>query len=128
MAAGPFYSVGASVVCSAHEADGFTADAGKNKPLSGEKIGKGKSGAFNRDRTGDLILTMDALYLLSYEGISMLEKYNTIIGVYTSVSTRLTRNVIRQVPIATVSRLLPFHDRKRATRNPAPAASTDPVE
>ena len=26
-------------------------------------------GAFNRDRTGDLILTMDALYLLSYEGI-----------------------------------------------------------
>ena len=25
-------------------------------------------GAFSRDRTGDLILTMDALYLLSYEG------------------------------------------------------------
>ena len=26
-------------------------------------------GAFNRDRTGDLILTMDALYLLSYKGV-----------------------------------------------------------
>ena len=25
-------------------------------------------GAFNQDRTGDLILTMDALYLLSYKG------------------------------------------------------------
>ena len=27
-------------------------------------------GAFNQDRTGDLILTMDALYLLSYKGRS----------------------------------------------------------
>ncbi len=26
------------------------------------------NGAFNQDRTGDLILTMDALYLLSYKG------------------------------------------------------------
>ena len=26
-------------------------------------------GAFNRNRTGDLILTMDALYLLSYKGV-----------------------------------------------------------
>jgi hypothetical protein len=27
------------------------------------------NGALNQNRTGDLILTMDALYLLSYEGI-----------------------------------------------------------
>jgi hypothetical protein len=35
-------------------------------------------GASSRDRTGDLILTMDALYLLSYRGV--LQKpmeYNT---------------------------------------------------
>ena len=27
-------------------------------------------GALNRNRTDDLILTMDALYLLSYEGVA----------------------------------------------------------
>ncbi|GBG11638.1 hypothetical protein PAT3040_06470 [Paenibacillus agaridevorans] len=32
------------------------------------------NGALNRDRTGDLILTMDALYLLSYESIWLPEQ------------------------------------------------------
>ena len=39
------------------------------KKYPSERKGIFVSGAFNRDRTGDLILTMDALYLLSYEGI-----------------------------------------------------------
>ena len=29
-----------------------------------------EDGALNRDRTGDLILTMDALYLLSYGSVA----------------------------------------------------------
>jgi hypothetical protein len=58
----------------------------------------------------------------------VLEKYNTIIGVYTSVRARLTIKVTRQVPMATVSKLLPFHDRNSATIKPAPAARTEPVE
>ena len=32
----------------------------------------GKSGAYARNRTGDLILTKDALYQLSYVGITIL--------------------------------------------------------
>ena len=35
-------------------------------------------GAFNRIRTGDLILTMDALYLLSYKGVRLLERMTGI--------------------------------------------------
>ena len=85
-------------------------------------------GAFNRDRTGDLILTMDALYLLSYEGILMPKKYTINLIYQTRVRRKLTMNVIRHVPTATVRRLLPFHARNNATMNPAAAAMTDPVE
>ena len=35
------------------------------------------SGASSRDRTGDLILTMDALYLLSYRGGYITERIIT---------------------------------------------------
>ena len=35
-------------------------------------------GAFNQDRTGDLILTMDALYLLSYKGMPAYLKHDIV--------------------------------------------------
>ncbi len=39
-----------------------------SRPISRDLLSR-YGGAFNQDRTGDLILTMDALYLLSYKGI-----------------------------------------------------------
>ena len=47
-------------------------------------------GASSRDRTGDLILTMDALYLLSYRGVlKKLKKYitkNIVISIIEAVN------------------------------------------
>ena len=71
---------------------------------------------------------MDALYLLSYEGILMPQKYTINLIYQTRVRRKLTMKVIRHVPMATVRRLLPFQARKSATVNPAPAARTEPVE
>jgi hypothetical protein len=39
-----------------------------------QKRRRKKAGALNRDRTGDLILTMDALYQLSYESVWLPEQ------------------------------------------------------
>ena len=45
-------------------------------------------GASSRDRTGDLILTMDALYLLSYRGmLKKLKKYITKIKALSIIET-----------------------------------------
>ena len=41
---------------------------GHNKNPGSQTAGVFIVGAFNRNRTGDLILTMDALYRLSYKG------------------------------------------------------------
>lgn len=41
---------------------------------------------------------------------------------------RLTRNVVKQVPIATVRRLLPLYERMTAVIAPAEAESTESVE
>ena len=71
---------------------------------------------------------MDALYLLSYEGIFVPKKYNINTVFHTRVIRRLTIKVIRHVPMATVRRLFPLHERKSATASPAAAARTDPVE
>ena len=83
------------------------------------------SGASSRDRTGDLILTMDALYLLSYRGVFKCEqKYNTNLLCRqhhrpAQVKTRLTARAARHAPIATTRRLLFFHARIRAAASPA---------
>ena len=58
----------------------------------------------------------------------MPKKYNINLIYQTRVIRRLTIKVIRHVPMATVSRLLPFQARNKATMNPAAAANTDPVE
>ena len=41
----------------------------KNPLLNSKSDQQRGFGAFSRNRTDDLILTMDALYLLSYEGL-----------------------------------------------------------
>ena len=47
-----------------------------------------ETGASSRDRTGDLILTMDALYLLSYRGmLKKLKKYITKIKALSIIET-----------------------------------------
>ncbi len=40
----------------------------RRKKKEAQQVDFFEFGAFNQDRTGDLILTMDALYLLSYKG------------------------------------------------------------
>ena len=86
------------------------------------------SGASNRDRTGDLILTMDALYLLSYGSIhqASFKSYQKTLGKYNII--RLTRKAAKQVPIATTRRLFPLHASTSAVINPAAAEITLPVE
>ena len=47
----------------------------KRAPLSRDPF---SVGAFNRNRTDDLILTMDALYRLSYKGMCSMERMTGI--------------------------------------------------
>ena len=64
-----------------------------------------KLGAFSRDRTGDLILTMDALYLLSYEGILSACQRSITQSQLIINNNKLTINVDVQVHTATTRRL-----------------------
>ncbi len=45
----------------------------------------GKSGAYARNRTGDLILTKDALYQLSYVGITVSHSKLKLAALFRSV-------------------------------------------
>ena len=48
-----------------------------SRPISRDLLSR-YGGAFNQDRTGDLILTMDALYLLSYKGMPAYLKHDIV--------------------------------------------------
>ena len=59
------------------------------KKIDRDPVFKHQSGAHKQDRTADLILTKDALYLLSYVGLRPIDSYYLVI-----VIRRLQRSLI----------------------------------